>query len=187
MPKLFKNKYRIDSIRAQWWDYSNNANYFITIVLKNRIHHFGEIFKNSKLELNEMKLSEIGEKAYEFWYEIPQHFPFVKLDAFIVMPDHIHGIVIIDKPSTHQKHYADLSKNPTTDHKINRKMAAISPKPGSLSVIIGSYKSVITKNARKINPNFQWLPRFHDYIIRNENEFFRIKKYIDNNIDNWKS
>ena len=89
---LFKNKYRIGSIRASWWDYGWNGAYFITICTHNRIHYFGEV------ENGKMNLSSLGEAAEKCWYEIPLHFPFVRLGSFVVMPDHVHGIIIIDKP-----------------------------------------------------------------------------------------
>lgn len=92
MPGKFRNKYRIKSARCHNWDYSSNAAYFVTICTQNREHFFGKIV-NQK-----MILSEIGKIADKFWYEIPNHFPYIKLDAFIVMPNHIHGIIIIDNP-----------------------------------------------------------------------------------------
>lgn len=87
----FKGKYRIPSARLQTWDYGRNAFYFITICTKNREHYFGEIANG------QMILSEIGLLANKYWNEIPEHFPFVILDAFVVMPNHVHGIIIIDK------------------------------------------------------------------------------------------
>ncbi|MCO6464736.1 MAG: hypothetical protein J5I52_11375, partial [Saprospiraceae bacterium] len=84
----FKNKYRIASTRLQHWDYGWNAAYFVTICTKNRICWFGNVADGG------MVLSEIGEIAQKCWIEIVEHFPFVKLDAFIVMPNHVHGIII---------------------------------------------------------------------------------------------
>ena len=92
MTELYLNKYRIPPARAQWWNYADNASYFITICTANRQHYFGKI-KNQNMEL-----SDIGSFATKCWFEIPQHFPFVQLGAFIVMPNHVHGIVIIQKP-----------------------------------------------------------------------------------------
>ena len=92
MPEKFKNKYRIETTRLQNWDYGWNAAYFITICTHNREHYFGEIADGK------IRISEIGEIAEKYWFEIPVHFPFVKLDAFVVMPNHIHVIIIIDKP-----------------------------------------------------------------------------------------
>ena len=74
---------------------------------------------------------------------------------------------------------------PTIPSQKNEKMSAISPKPCSLATIIGGYKSAITKNARKINSNFNWQPRFYDNIIRNEQSLKRIRKYIDDNPKKW--
>ena len=96
--KKYNNKYRIETTRLKNWDYGWNGAYFITICTKNRIHYFGEI-KNQK-----MQLSGIGKMAEKYWHEIPAHFPFVKLDAFIVMPNHIHGIIIIDKTNSDHNH-----------------------------------------------------------------------------------
>jgi REP element-mobilizing transposase RayT len=87
----FKNKYRSETTRLQKWNYGWNAAYFVTICTKNRIHFFGNIING------ENNLSEIGEMANKYWLEIPNHFPFVKLGAFVIMPNHVHGIVIIDK------------------------------------------------------------------------------------------
>ncbi len=88
----FQSKYRIPSSRMQNWDYGWNGAYFVTICTDHRICFFGEIRNH------EMNLSEIGEMARRYWLEIPKHFPFVILDAFVIMPNHVHGIVMIEKP-----------------------------------------------------------------------------------------
>jgi REP element-mobilizing transposase RayT len=90
MADKFKDIYRIQSCRMQGWDYSSNGGYFITICTYNREQYFGQIFKKK------MILSDIGVIANNCWQEIPQHFPFVILDKFVVMPNHIHGILVID-------------------------------------------------------------------------------------------
>jgi REP element-mobilizing transposase RayT len=97
MQNKFKNKYRISSARLQTWDYANNGAYFITICTQNRLHFFGTI------QNQEMQLSEIGKFAEQYWYEIPNHFPFIELGNFVVMPNHVHGILIIDKMNDDQK------------------------------------------------------------------------------------
>ena len=89
MCALFMNKYRIGSKRLKGFDYSSPGKYFITICIKNKITYFG------KIENEEMILSELGEIAEKFWLEIPDHFPSIELDEFIIMPDHMHGIIII--------------------------------------------------------------------------------------------
>lgn len=190
----FKNKYRIKSARLPNWDYGSNGMYFITICTQNREHFFGDIIDGK------MQLNEIGELAQKYWNEIPQHFPFVKLGEFVVMPNHTHGILIINKMDDDisvtttttvetlrcnaSTPNAMSSPNPISSSK-NQKMANISPKPGSISTIIRSYKSVLTKNARLINPDFGWQSRFHDHIIRNDKSYQNISNYIINNPINW--
>ena len=93
MAKLYQNRYRILSARAPWWDYSRNGAYFITICTANRRHFFGNV------ENGRMQLLPVGELADRYWYEIPERFPYARLDAWVVMPNHVHGILIIDKPA----------------------------------------------------------------------------------------
>ena len=92
MTNKFQNRYRVPSARLQNWDYGWNASYFVTTCTQNRQCYFGDILGGI------MQLSEIGKIAQKYWHEIPKHFPFIKLDAFVVMPNHVHGIIIIDKP-----------------------------------------------------------------------------------------
>ena len=91
MSKKYQNKYRIASVRLQSWNYGNNGAYFITICTKDKIHHFGRV------ENGEMILTESGRLAEQYWEEIPQHFPYVELGNFVIMPNHMHGILIINK------------------------------------------------------------------------------------------
>jgi putative transposase len=183
MTDKYQNKYRIPSARLQNWDYGWSAPYFVTICTQNRECNFGEIVDGK------MQLSVIGEMAQKYWMEIPKHFPFVTLDAFVVMPNHVHGIVVIDKPveTLHVEtlHATSLPPNPPTPSPKNEKMASISPKPGSLSTIIRSYKSVVTKNARHLHAEFAWQPRFHDHIIRTNESYENIKTYINENPVKW--
>lgn len=171
----FKNKYRIASTRLQTWDYGWNGAYFVTICTQNRECFFGDIIDGK------MQLSETGKIAHKFWIEIPNHFPFVKLGEFVVMPNHVHGIVIIDKREETPNLGVSTSffKSTKTGGK-NEKW-----KPGTLGVIINQYKRICTINARKINPEFGWQSRFHDVIIRNDRAFHAISIYIVNNPKKW--
>lgn len=188
MTDLYQNKYRIPSARLKNWDYSSNAAYFITICTKDRMPYFGEVVNG------EMHLSEIGQLAHRFWAEIPQHFPFVQLDAFVIMPNHTHGIIIIDNPDHIPHNVETLQCNVSTgddddmntDKKsANIQMQKISPKSGSISTIIRSFKSVTTKHAREIHADFEWQSRFHDHIIRDEKSFHTIRQYIIDNPLKW--
>jgi REP element-mobilizing transposase RayT len=99
---LFRNKYRIDSARLADWDYSSNGFYFVTICTKNKEPYFGTI-QNTNLPGNEtqnlasLQATDIGLIVAQYWTEIPAHFPFVELDEFIIMPDHLHGILLFNK------------------------------------------------------------------------------------------
>ncbi len=194
----FKNKYRIPSARLQSWDYGNNGSYFITICTKNREHFFGEILNE------EMHLNEIGKMADKYWKEIPIHFPFIELGNYVVMPNHVHGILIIDKNRIDQtscrdkacdRNKAIVSRDKaslvstTTTHesnKTNGQMRYQNQGKKTISSVTGSFKSVVTKNAHLINSDFAWQPRFHDHLIRDAESFERIQIYIKNNPKNWK-
>ena len=183
MQNKFKNKYRISSARLQTWDYSNNGAYFITICTQNRHHFFGHI------QNQEMQLSEIGKFAEQYWYEIPNHFPMVELGNFVVMPNHVHGILIIDKINDES-----FSESVETRHclvstiKTNTIIGSSrfqNQGKNTISSIVGSYKSIVTKMSRQINPNFGWQSRFHDHIIRNSKSFENIQNYIEQNPLKW--
>lgn len=94
-PRKFRNKYWVDTTRKRDWDYRRPAAYYITIVTKNRIPFFGSIIKSQDASDSKMQLSELGKLAEKFWREIPSHFPFVELGNFVIMPDHLHGMLII--------------------------------------------------------------------------------------------
>jgi REP element-mobilizing transposase RayT len=177
----YKNKYRVAPSRAQWWNYSWNAAYFITICTKNRNHYFGEI--NNKA----MQLSNVGVLANVFWHEAKNHAKNIELDAFVVMPNHIHGILILNGDDNEILAEQPLLKQ--TDE-LNEKSIGQqrfqNQGKNSVSSIIGSYKAAVTKHANRLNLEFGWQTRFHDHIIRNEVEFERIANYIANNVLNWK-
>jgi len=88
--KYDPDKHHRRSIRLQGYDYSQPGIYFITLCRQNRECLFGEILNG------EMRLNEFGKIAHQCWLEIPQHFPHVQLDEFVVMPDHIHGIIVLN-------------------------------------------------------------------------------------------
>ncbi|RXJ51407.1 transposase [Gelidibacter gilvus] len=90
MADKFQNKYRITSARLQTWDYRWQGAYFITICMKNKSHYFGKVINNK------MELTNVGVLADVFWHEIKNHSKNITLGEFIVMPKHIHGILIIN-------------------------------------------------------------------------------------------
>lgn len=156
MTEKFRNKYRIASARLQTWDYGRNGAYFITICTANRNCYFGYI------QSGVMHLSEMGHIARKLWLEIPAHFPFVKLSEFVVMPDHVHGIIIIDKPKPDNNE--NININTVTVEAPNLGVSTVTNsnicdnskkwKPATIGVIINQYKRIVTINARLIDPGF---------------------------------
>ena len=185
MTRKFRNTYRVDTFRKRTWDYGWNGAYFITICTYKRERFFG------KINAGKMMLSPIGEMAEKYWHEIPEHFPFVKLGAFVVMPDHVHGIIIIKKQEKDNPDgdNPDGVDNPTDPEPYwqNPAKNKFGPQSKNLASIIRGYKIGVTKNAKPINPNWKWQSRFHDSIIPDELAFTRIENYIINNPKNWKN
>lgn len=181
----FQNKYRISSIRAQWWDYGWNGAYFITICTQDRKHYFGEI-RNNK-----MILSHVGIIADLLWHQIPMHHKNIELGDFVVMPNHIHGILIIDR----QLDNIDANNLDDTNIVQTGYTLSLPSNPGSkrfqnigkntISSIVGSYKSAVTKHANRLGYPHQWQKLFYDNIIRDNNQYQRISDYIVSNPENW--
>lgn len=178
MVEKYQNKYRIESTRLQNWDYGSNGAYFVTICTHKMAHFFGEIV-NGKMELN-----EIGEQANTCFIEIPNHFPYVELGNYIVMPNHVHTIIIIKKTEqlVETQDLASLQLSVPTKSIPKNKFG---PQSKNLASIIRGYKIGVTKYAKKINPEFAWEPRYYDWIIRNKKSFNRIQDYIIRNPETW--
>jgi len=180
MSEKYKNQYKIESSRLAGYDYTQNGMYFVTICTKEREEFFGMI-KDGKMEL-----SDAGRIVEKFWQEIPKHFPTIVLDEYVIMPNHVHGIVEINNDRLNMDACRDeaMPRLYTGQH---RKMSEISPKPGSLSVVLGSFKSIVSKTVRKqLNSvTFAWQPRFYDHIIRNEISLNKIREYIQTNPEMW--
>ena len=182
MPDKFNDKYRIKSARLEGYDCRNEGLYYVTICTKNRAHFFGEC-ENGIILLN-----DLGKLAEQFWCEIPSHFPNVSLEEFVIMPNHIHGIICIDSTNSVETLHATSSDANKTLHATSLpddRYSKISPKQGSLSTVLRSYKSAVSNKAKHFNPNFAWQPRFHDNIIRDVQSFSNIQNYIINNPTNW--
>ena len=272
--KRFSDK----SLRRPYWDYRKDGAYFITICTKNRVRYFGEVIEGK------MELSSLGVIANTLWNEIPEHTRNCRLGAFVIMPDHVHGILILknnggdsqrsvvacnDAPNQTKINNSisqinvNAAPNPTNINKsisqtngnaapnptninnsisqinvndapnptninnsisqinvndapnrtkINNSisqdsfdisiekyhpsdfarfkknlnvMSQISPKANSISAIIRSYKSAVTKKANELGYCFQWQSRFHDRLIRDKRAYWVISRYIENNPKKW--
>ena len=187
MCSLFRNKYRNESSRLLNHDYLSNSTYFVTICTCRMNQYFGNVLDGK------MTLSTAGQIANKLWIELPEHFSFVVIDEFIIMPNHIHGILILQPnlsipPIVGTLHATSLHKA-HHDHQNqkfkNEFMSAISPKSESLGNVIRSYKSAVSKQVHFIDSGFSWQPRYHDHIIRSYNELKNTRSYIINNPLDW--
>jgi REP element-mobilizing transposase RayT len=179
MTDKYKDKYRTETTRLKGWDYASTGHYFVTICEKNRNCVFGDISNDT------VAFAPLGNVAMECWMEIPKHFPFVELDAFCVMPNHIHGIIVINThdsvPAVEQnvetQNFASLRNN-----ELGNKFG---PQSKNLASIVRGFKIGVTKYARENDILFQWQPRYFDRILRDEQELFAVRDYIRNNPLEW--
>ena len=162
--KKYKDKYRIESTRLQTWDYRNAGYYFVTILTKDRKHYFGNVVDGKLIHSN------IANIVIEEWLNTALLRSNVELDEWVLMPNHLHSIMI-------NKSQENLDSNDDNQSIL---------RSNSLGSIIGQFKSVSTKRIRKEGLiEFSWQPRFYEHIIRDEQSLMNIRKYIQLNPLKW--
>ena len=172
----FQNKYRIESNRLKEFAYTEAWWYYITICVKGHQKIFGEISNGN------VKLSDIGKMIREEWIKTKLIRPNIDLDEFVIMPNHIHGIIIIDFVETTGPVVSESYANNEMTHRV----ISTTLSKNSLGSIIGQFKSVCTKRIRKMGYlNFAWQSNYYDHIIRNQTDLDRIRKYIQLNLLKW--
>jgi REP element-mobilizing transposase RayT len=167
-------KHHRKSIRLQGHDYSQVGAYYVTIVTYHRDCLFGEIMNQ------EMVLNDFGKIADECWRAIPEHFPSVELGAYVIMPNHVHGVIVIcnDETTTVGATHASPLRIPNS-----RPHGAPSR---SLGAIVGSFKSAVTKHiGREHNATGIWQRNYYEHIIRNETDLQNKTDYIEANPILW--
>ncbi len=186
MNASYYDKFLRTSRRLKGWDYSREGYYFITICTANREMIFGEI-NNGQMTLN--RFGEIAMTELEKTFELRDN---LKPDKFIVMPNHIHIIIALQFSDAQEyqsgtvmaRHDADKPSESPSNQKFGN------PTPGSLSTIIGAYKSAVTKKINQLRDTLGvtiWQPRFHDRIIRSRRELHIVRHYIEQNPSKWES
>jgi len=183
----YKNRYRIPSARANWHDYLGGA-YFVTICTKDREFYFGRI------EDDQMQLSETGRYADEQFRDVSLNYPYAVIPSYVVMPNHIHSIVIIDdrllpqhepcREAIHRVSETEMQEKPSqnrggiTGH--NNPMLY-----QSLGTVIRGIKARVTHYANERGLDFAWQSRFHDRIIRDQKDMNETAIYVANNVAKW--
>ena len=192
----YKNRYRISSARAAWHDYMGGA-YFVTICTKDREFFFG------KIENDEMHLSEIGRYANEQFCDVSSNYPYAIIPSYVVMPNHIHAIVIIDdhydacrdaiyrvSNSIHRVSETICVPESEMQMRTTQDRGGITGRDNpmlyqSLGTVIRGLKARVTHYANEKGLDFAWQSRFHDRIIRDQDDMNETALYVDNNVAKW--
>jgi len=157
------------SIRLKGYDRTQPGAYFITVVTWQRENLFGDVVKG------EMQLNAAGQIVADTWMWVQNHYPYIKLDEFVVMPNHLHGIICIED-------------HPNVCRGGPRPAPANNLKIKPLGQLVGALKMVSAKRINLLRDAAGipvWQRDFYDHIIRDENEWSRIRQYILDNPLNW--
>jgi putative transposase len=155
------------SIRLTDYDYAQNGAYFVTICAAQRLCLFGDIADGV------MRCSAVGQVVESAWQDLPHHTPGLTLDAWVIMPNHVHGIMI-------------LPGAPATGWLSENKLRG--PRPQSLGTVIGGLKSAVSRQVSAGNLSLVrplWQRNYYERIIRNDREFDAIRRYIESNPARW--
>ena len=156
------------AIRLRGYDYTQQGAYFVTICTWGRLCALGDVVAS------EMVLSDAGQLAQAAWQALPQHYPGVRLDAWVIMPNHVHGIIVLEAGQR-----AGLKPAPTR--------LSPDPKP-ALSELVRAFK---TFSARRINTARNtagspfWQRNYYEHVIRDDDTLNRIRQYIVDNPAKW--
>jgi len=169
------------SFRLRGYDYTLPGAYFVTIVAWRRQPLFGEIIAG------EMHLNASGEVIKRCWLRLPSHHP-VRLDAWVIMPNHFHAVILLDDPGKGEASASDMLDNPYHIQADASPLRPAGTRPGSLGAIIQNFKSITTRKINQIHSTpgaAIWQRNYYEHIIRSQAEWERIHAYIFANPDRW--
>jgi putative transposase len=167
------------SIRLKGYDYSQPGAYFVTIVSHERQNLFGEITND------EMQLNGIGVIIQQEWQRLPQRFTHVQTDTMVVMPNHLHGILVLECRGTGAEF---MEMDPVENPRAPTAEGFGKPTPGTIPTIIRSYKSSVTQRVAWMAGRTDrplWQRNYYEHVIRNEADLNRIRQYILENPLRW--
>ena len=175
------------SIRLKGYDYGQAGAYFITLCTHDCTHLFGEIADGT------MRLNEFGQIAYTEWLRTPELRPHVALDVFVIMPIHMHGIILINNTSKGESH----SPNNTEPTQVpsaemgecdSPQRSFLRSPSNNIGAIVRGYKSAVTKQINVLHSGTMvWQRNYYEYIIRHEQAYQNISEYITNNPLKWEA
>ena len=198
-PKIHRRR----SLRLKGYDYTHVGAYFVTIVTQGRLCLFGEIVGK------EMRLNEAGEMVCGFWEALPQRFPAIEMDMFVVMPNHLHGIVVIKNRATtrvaptNQNPDRGVENAPTVPNRATTRVAPTEIMDGgvdspvtdqfALGDVIGAYKSLTTVEYTRGVKQMKWSPfhrrlwhrNYYEHVVRHDESLRQLQQYILDNPAQW--
>ena len=169
------NRFR-QHTRLPSFDYRSCYAYFVTICVNDRLCVFGDVIEDA------MNLSRRGIVARDCWLDIPRHHPHVALDCFIVMPNHVHGLLLFEGDPP----VVATPASPLSHARGNRRPAG--PISGSLGAVVGSYKSAVTRTINQLRPGAAtnlWQQNYYEHVVRNDFAMDRIREYMNLNPERW--
>ena len=170
MEDKFQKRYRISSPRLEGWDYGSHGLYFVTICTHGRECLFGEVVDG------EMRLNDAGQAAQAEWVRLPECFQSIELDEFVIMPNHLHGIILVG---------AGLAP---PGGAVGALLAAPPASAPTLGDILRAFKSISAIAVNRLlgrSGRSLWQRNYYEHVIRNEDELARIREYIANNPAQW--
>lgn len=162
------------SVRLRGYDYRQAGVYFVTVCTHCNYKFFGSISEG------EMILNELGSIARDEWQHVADARANVQLDYYVVMPNHLHGIVIIKDEK--------LERDSNELHNMSSREQSRTLQAGSLGAIVGHFKAAVGRRAKRANIGRQqkiWQRNYYEHIIRNETSLDDIRRYIINNPARW--
>lgn len=172
--------HRRKSIRLQGYDYSQAGLYFITVCTHNRVPLFGEIVDGV------MVLNAAGQIVEKCWCAIPEHFPQVILDEFVVMPNHVHGIITIGANDVGANNHLPLPSNETSTQSNETPRSSQHGTSRTIGSMVRGFKIGVTRWFRaNTDIHKVWQRNYYEHIIRNEDSYLKIAEYIQTNPQRW--
>ncbi len=167
------------SIRLDTYNYAQDGAYFVTICTRNRACVFGDVVSGD--DFDRVELSVAGRIVEACWREIPDHYPHVVLDGWVIMPNHLHGILFLHHEQERAQHAVPL---PETGESLRGFGRAVS---GDLTMIMKAFKAAATRQMRAFFPQSGslWQRGYYEHVIRNARELDAIREYILMNPARW--
>src|SRR4051794_5674058 len=166
---LYLGKYRIESTRLAGWNYASRGWYFVTICTAGRVNSLGTIHGGA------VSLSPTGVIAQNELLNIASHYQNIRLDSSVIMPNHVHAIIVIEGEHAYTPGLGFSAEQPP----------AAKAAPGSLGAIVRSYKAGVARTTRERGFPFGWQKGYYDHILRGEKAVSAVRDYIESNPAHW--